>query len=325
MTSLRLLHGVCAAISIAALLVSASESFACQQCATASSLTETLDAQNTAEGAISLAVALAASHRSETYGVDAQQLRFREWRVDLVTTVSAERWAAFLRLPWMARDLELESTGLELASVRRVGDLELGGSAELLPTRYLTKAYLSAQLGLSLPTGTQVEDSRGRPLPDETQPGTGSVMPFFGLLGGLRPAPYGVRGSALAYIPLPGRYDYQVGNSYQLSSDFVVEPTSWLQLSVGPHYLFNDAVRINGEREEDTGGGILFAAVGVDIALPQGFDIYSTARVSVFDHLYGTHEAPVIVDFGVRWRVDIRRTQSEPDELLIVQTPEPLL
>lgn len=311
-TSLQQRHLIGATAIAICLFFGAGEAFACQQCASASSLTETLGAQETSDNSVSLAITLASSHRSESYGVGAQRLQFREWRVDLVASVSAERWAAFLRLPWMARDLELESNGLELASVRRVGDLELGGSIEMLPNRLLPNAYLSAQAGLSLPTGLQVEDSRGRPLPDETQPGTGSFMPFFGLLGGLRPDPFGVRGSAVAYIPLASRYNYQVGNSYQLRTEFVVEPTSWLQLSAGPHYLFNDAVEVDGEREEDTGGGILFAGFGVDFTLPQGFDIYSTVRVSVFDHLYGTHEAPIIIDFGIRWRIDFRRAPAEP-------------
>jgi hypothetical protein len=322
-THLAALSALCAALSI----VAPRAADACQQCASASSVSETLSdqQQTTTDDRYSLGVSLTASRRAEDYGVGSQALRFREWRLDLVTSIATERWSVFTRASWLSRQLELESNGLELAAVNKLGDFELGGGIELLPSDLLTRAYLTLQLGMSFPTGQLERNSRGEALPDEVQPGTGSFTPFVGLRGGFKPSPVGVRGGFVAYLPIEGRYDFQVGNSYQLDAVAQYEPTAWLRLHAGPAYLFNEPVFINGTREEDTGGGILFGAIGATFNLPEGVSLFATVRVPLYKHLFGTHDSSVLVDFGARWNFSFGSGESTAPDAETVTIPEGLL
>lgn len=281
------------------------DAHACQACACG----DATFAIDPAKGdAHTLVVQLQAATRPERYGADGYPYEFGEWRADLTLGWAYQRTMLALRLPWLWRTLDYE--GMELAQTSGFGDMELAASWVFARSFDRDDAWELQQRGasqfgaihggLSMPTGAGIRDARGELLVDDVQPGTGSFTLFAGVNWSVTRGIFAVDGRHTAYVPMPGRFQFQVGPTWQNRVRALVTPVAPLTLGVGFYGSLASPVKYDGEPEVDTGGFAGYLDVEAEVRAHRSVAFIVGARVPVIQALKGDHRAQTGVFFGVR-------------------------
>lgn len=291
---------------------------ACQACACG----DATFAVSPADGdAHTLTAQIYAATRPEKYGADGYPYQFNEWRADLTLGWSYQRSMVALRFPWLWRTLDFE--GRELARTSGYGDTELAATyvfarsmdranAETLATLGRSR-FAAVHGGLSVPTGRAMYDRRGDMLPDEVQLGTGSTTLFAGINWAVGRGVLRLDGRHTAYVPLPGRFEFQVGPTFQNRVRVMVDPVPALRLGIGFYGSLASPVRYDGEAEVDTGGFAGYLDVEAEVRPHSTVTFVVGGRIPVIQALSGDHLAQPAVFFGVRMQGAIGQRRPKPD------------
>lgn len=290
-----------------------SEALACQACACGDA-TFAVEPSDGEQHVVSAQI-LAAT-RPEKYGQDGYPYQFNEWRTDLTLGWAYQRTTVALRLPWLWRELNYE--GMELAKTSGFGDMELAASyafwrnadAMAEVSRW---TFAAVHGGLSLPTGMGVRDDRGELLVDDVQPGTGSTTLFAGVNWSVGQGIWSVDGRHTAYFPLPGRFQFQVGPTWQNRVRALVNPVDPLRVGAGFYAAWSAPVKYGDEIEVDTGGFVGYLDLEAEIQAQQSVTLVGGVRVPVVQALRGDHKAQTGVFFGLRFQGEIRGKSYTPD------------
>lgn len=310
--TLALVGLTCSALS----LLWIDEAHACQACACGDA---TFAVQPGDADAHTLTFAAQTASRGEAYGTD-YLWDFHEWRLDLTLGWSHERTTVAVRLPWVWRDLRYD--GLQTAKTSGLGDIEL--AASYVFTRRANAApqaldfvasgrgsYAAVHAGLSLPTAVEAFDAYGAPLIDDVQSGTGSFTPFAGLHWGTKLGGFRLDGRHTAYLPLPGRFNFQVGATVQQRVRLMAEPFEQFRFGTALYALWAAPVTMGGDVEDDTGGFVGYIDLEAEIVPHDQFSIVGGARLPVIQALRGDHRAEPGVYVGLRFQQPIK-TKAEP-------------
>lgn len=297
--------------SVAATALWQSEAHACQACACGDA---TFAVRPTDSSAHTLTVAAQTASRGEAYGTD-YLWDFHEWRLDLTLGWSHERTTVALRLPWVWRNLSYD--GMRTAKTSGLGDIEIAGSYVFTkratsadPTLNMVASargsFAAIHGGLTMPSAKEVLDAYGEPLMDDVQSGTGSFTPFVGLNWGTKLGGFRLDGRHTAYLPLPGRFGFQVGPTVQQRVRLMAEPFDQFRFGVAAYALWAAPVKMGGEIEEDTGGFVGYLDLEAEVAAHAQFSVVGGARLPVIQALRGDHRAEPGVYVGLRFQQPIK-------------------
>jgi hypothetical protein len=185
-----------------------------------------------------------------------------------------------------------------------IGDLELRGKSFLyLDREFGTRHSIAITYGLKLPTAPRQTDERGKLLPNEVQPGTGSFDPMLGLAYAGFFRPWSIYASVWGSAPLRSRSENRASSSvrgtftvqYQWATRFATRLGTDLRLD-GPSYE-------DGARSRDSGGFVAFLSPEIVLSPKVDWVVVLSARIPVLQALAGFHhEGPVLgVAVGYDW------------------------
>ena len=164
----------------------------------------------------------------------------------------------------------------------------------------LVAQSLTLSLGVKLPTAPEERDLRGAPLPDELQPGCGSVVPYAGAAYSARRGALSGQASALVYLPFSVRDGPHAGDSLRLTAFTQVQAT----MAVATR--FGVKVRIDGTGElapgiADLNSGGLAGYVTSDLLLRPTPDLVISfgGAFPVVQAFLGTHRETAIANVQV--------------------------
>lgn len=166
-------------------------------------------------------------------------------------------------LPWVTSFLQPVSG--DAMTLSGLGDLELSARVVVARDRRFAPSHLFWLMGgLKLPTGMRLADARGRPYPEDDQPGTGSWDPLVGATYAYYGGLVSVFASASYRITTPNERGHQRGGSLGFIAQAQLQPTAWAALALGLDGSFTlpDALP-NGAPAPDTGGTMIGFAPAV--------------------------------------------------------------
>lgn len=297
-------------------LFTPSDAWACQACACGDATFAVLPADPNAH---TLTAQLLATTRGERYG-EGLPWEFSEWRTDLTLGWAYQRTAIALRLPWVWRSLDYE--GMETNRTGGLGDIELAATYvftrrpsvdQAVDTMASTRmSYAAVHAGLAIPTAQQLTGQDGLPIIDDVQSGTGSFTPFVGLNWSVGLNGFRLDGRHTLYIPLPGRFDFQVGPTTQQRIRLMAEPFEAFRFGVAAYGSLSAPVRHDGEIEEDTGGFVGYLDLEAEIQPHDQLVMVVGARMPVIQALRGHHRAEPGAYFGLRFQQSVKTRNSDP-------------
>lgn len=193
---------------------------------------------------------------------------------------------------------------LDLGDPEGLGDATLFGEYRFLRS-VDQQTHLAALFGVKLPTGETRRKHDGERLETGFQPGSGSTDGLLGvaathLSGALSydaSLLYSVVTTGAQHTDLGDVLSYNLATSYRLGGERpanpydLTQPHAWdliLELN-GEH---RDRERTHGEREENTGGNIVYLAPGVRYLNKTGWGLALSLGVPVVENLNGTQADP---------------------------------
>lgn len=204
--------------------------------------------------------------------------RSRGQRLDLFASwTPVDRVTLTLDVPFAwNRITEIEGGAKETSTQSGFGDVALASSVVLWRDRdVLPSTWLEGRLWLKTPTGRDESKVDGRRDP-HLQPGTGS-WDFGGGLAAVHRRSWGsLYASAFYRENTPGALDYTYGDVF-LANLAVLVPLGhalgrpafdWLTVGLELNFRYAGYDEDGGERYEDSGGSILYAAPSVRVRLP---------------------------------------------------------
>ena len=204
--------------------------------------------------------------------------RSRGQRLDLFASwTPLDRWTLTLDVPFaFNRITETEAGAQETSTLNGFGDVALASSVVLWRDRdVLPSTWLEGRLWLKTPTGRDETEVDGRRDP-HLQPGTGSWDFGAGLAAAHRRSWGSLYASAFYRENTPGSLDYTYGDV--LLANLAVEVPvghalgrpvlDWLTVGLELNFRYAGYDQQDGERYEDSGGSILYAAPSVRVRLP---------------------------------------------------------
>lgn len=226
-------------------------------------------------------------------GID--RMSIRELRAD-VSMAWAARDDLFLlaSLPLLYRDVT--ETSLAQSEIRSLGDVELGAKWFVWRDRDFAPRWLVAVLGgVKLPTAPWREDTPGRPLPLEAQPGSGSLDLSFG-------ASLAFFGDELsAYVslqqrePIVSRSQLEPGRSLDASAALQYQLTEPLAARGLCELRLDQSSRQAGERDPNSGGAIAYLGAELLLSPFADFSIVPGVHLPALQRLHGSHdEGPIL-------------------------------
>ena len=292
---------------------------ACQACACGDATFVSVDVQQPWVLHVGWYTAL----RRERYGANGLPFAFREWRSDVTLGLTASRVSVAMRLPYVQRSLEVD--GLRIARGTNLSDIETVFMWHVLPQERAAelRRQFTLHAGMVWPSGPQVTGDSFEVLPPDVQPGTGAFTPFLGWGFVANQGIVRWDGRQSVYLPLPSRFDFQVGNALQtrVRAMFAVIPE--LRLGGGLYAQWMGQVIENGHPEEDTGGFLLSVDLEAEGRIADAVTVFAGARLPVVQGLLGNHEARPGFYAGVRWDHALRRERapSGDESTWIVSAP----
>jgi hypothetical protein len=216
--------------------------------------------------------------------------------VSTETFQSAELWGRFYPtrriqvLAFVPYQFNRQSGGgVSEIAANGLGDAAFLGSYRLLDaTKNGVKHQLWAGGGLKMPTGTYNPGSSGLNNPN-FQKGTGSWDVLFNAQYTLRLAKWGVFTDLNYRINTTNSYEYKYGNRMgavasvfyirDLATDFAVMPNA------GMYYENSSADKKYGYIQDETGGYLTAAQLGLDVYFLKNFAVQSWVLLPVDQHL----------------------------------------
>lgn len=307
-------------LALAVGVLASSNAWACQACACGDATFAVRPGDPTTH---TLTAQLQLSSRGERYG-EGLPWSFSEWRTDLTVGWGYQRTTLAVRLPWVWRNLDYE--GLRTNKTAGLGDIEFAASYVLLqgkpqdPDAVFSGSrrggYLALHAGMSLPTAQLAVDNFGEPIIDDVQSGTGSFTPFAGVNWSVGLTGFRLDGRHTAYIPLPGRFSFNVGPTLQQRIRLMAEPFEQFRFGVAAYGSLAAPVRIDGAPEEDTGGFIGYLDLEAEIVPHEQLTLVVGARLPVVQALRGDHRADPGTYFGLRFQQAVKRRSTTVEEPL---------
>jgi len=202
-----------------------------------------------------------------------------------------------------------ESGVVKLGDSKGIGDLSVYGLYRFVNNEQ-TGLQVSVLGGVRMPTGDTSEKTKeGDRFEAEHQPGSGSWDPLFGI-GVSMPWNSASLGASLFYqLSTEGSQDTTIGDGvfYSLAlAHRLGTGGSHAHHDHGPHAELDLILELNGEwrekvdidgaRDDNTGGHVLFLAPGVRYGAPQGWAAALSFGVPVINNLNGIQSEP-------NWRV----------------------
>jgi hypothetical protein len=202
-------------------------------------------------------------------------------------------------------DDDEESGVVKLGDSKGIGDASLYGLYRFVNNEQ-TGLQVSAMGGLKMPTGdTKEKTKEGDRFEAEHQPGSGSWDPLFGF-GVSRPWNSTSLSASLFYqVSTEGTQDTIIGDGvfYSLAlAHRLGSVNSHNHHDHGPHREWDLILELNGEwrekvdidgaRDDNTGGHVLFLAPGIRYAASQGWAAALSFGVPVIKNLNGIQSKP---------------------------------
>ncbi|MFQ5655169.1 MAG: transporter [Planctomycetota bacterium] len=215
-----------------------------------------------------------------------------------------------------------EAEAEEAGSSAGHGDLMLFGQYRLLDLeeRDLELAVLG---GLKVPTGFKSDRTRGgERFEVEHQPGSGSWDPIAGLAASRRRGRLSLHGSLLYTFATEGAQDTNLGDllSYNLAAVYRLGGSdahdhegpsaaddhhhaparlTW-DLIVEANGEWREKIDIDGGRDDDSGGHLIYASPGIRVNLDERWSFFGSVGIPVFQDVNGNaHETDLRLVLGV--------------------------
>ena len=219
-------------------------------------------------------------HGEEVHGDEGTE-RSRGERLDLFASwTPLDRWTLTLDVPFAwNRIIEEQGDTRSRTTLSGLGDVSLASSFVLWRDReVLPSTWLEGRLWLKTPTGRDEAEVQGERDP-HLQTGTGS-WDFGAGLAAVHRTSWGALYASVFYREnTPGSLDYTYGDVW-LANAAVEVPVGhalglpafdWLTAGLELNFRYAGYDHEDGERFEDSGGAILYAAPSVRARLPFGF------------------------------------------------------
>jgi hypothetical protein len=187
-----------------------------------------------------------------------------------------------------------------------LGDLELSLRGVVFRERKFSPRHLLSLLGgLKLPTGPRAYDQSGFPLPDDTQPGSGSWDPFAGVTYGWFGDRFAAFASGSYRYTTVGRRDYRRGMSVGATAGLQFQPWQYaaFSLSVDFRWAAPDSLS-NGVDAPNTGGTMLGITPSIMVSPVPDWLIKLSFQIHAADWLNGVQSESstvilsTVVDIG---------------------------
>jgi hypothetical protein len=193
---------------------------------------------------------------------------------------------------------------LDLGDPEGLGDATLFGEYRFLRSAD-QQTHLAALFGVKLPTGATHRKSSGERLETEFQPGSGSTDGLLGVAATHLSGAISYDASLLYSLVTTGAQHTDMGDvlGYNLAASYrlggerpanpydLTQPHAWdliLELN-GEH---RERVQIHGQREENSGGNIVYLSPGVRYLNKTGWGLALSLGVPVAENLNGTQADP---------------------------------
>jgi hypothetical protein len=199
---------------------------------------------------------------------------------------------AVVSVPLVRKDFLAQATGLHARSILRgLGDVDVGMRAFLWNSTSLVsqrRQNLAVSLGMTLPTGDyNALGPDGYRLDDHAQLGTGSLIPYAGLMYAFHQDPWNFYTSLTGRKPLRNPFDYQYGAAAQwsLRMDYRFVDRIALGFGVDGRYAARDShtAMVNA----NTGGLVLAAVPTLKINLWDELWLQANVQIPFVQALYG--------------------------------------
>lgn len=254
----------------------------------------------TSEDRSGVGVSVDAGYSVEEYGGAGTRHLVTQRTLGIGATFSgSDRWMAAIRLPFVSRRLELASgPDLTLAEGTNFGDVDTAGSLRM---RAAPDHELRALVAMRWPTAPLVRDQNGDPVDPDVQPGTGSLVPALGVGWRMRAGSGALRVDVLGAQPLPGRHDYQVGRWFRGTIGGAWNATPALALGLDAVTLVEQAGRIGGDREPDSGGTVVHAEPTITVRPVARMSVVARGILPLVDALDGDQRPQIGANLLVGW------------------------
>lgn len=317
-----LLPMICVALGAMVFFVAA-EAWACPACGCGST---TFVGQANDVQAHTLFVETQATSRGESFG-EGLPWSVHEWRLDVTMGWAYKRLSLTGRLPFIWRTASFK--GFQTDKTVGIGDVEVAGAYTLtrLPTEETERNaagtplgwYAGVHLGLSLPTAPLQLDQHDRPFIDDVQSGTGSFMPFGGGFWSVGLRGWKIDQRHTLYLPIPGRFWFHVGPTYQHRTRLMAEPFKQFQFGLGFYTTWTTPVKEDGEIEPiaDSGGFAGYLDLEAEFVPHDQLTLVVGGRFPVIQKLSGDHEAHMGMYVALRFQQAIRKKQTNLAPMLL--------
>lgn len=243
-----------------------------------------------------LRISLDTRYRTDAIGQErVDRIALSEVRTDgQVAWAPTPKLFLLATVPFLVRRVDYVNGAVKNAV--SIGDVELRGKSFLYQDReFGTRHSIAVTYGLKLPTAPRQSDERGKLLPNEVQPGTGSFDPMLGLAYAGFFRPWSIYASVWGSAPLRSRNENRASSSvrgtftvqYQWATSFATRLGTDLRLD-GPSYE-------EGARSRDSGGFVGFLSPEIVLSPKVDWVVVLSARIPVLQALAGFHhEGPVL-------------------------------
>ena len=216
------------------------------------------------------------AHAADDHGDDEE--RFRGQRLDLFASwTPLDRWTLSLDVPFAwNRIIEVEGDARSRSTLSGFGDVSLASSFVLWRDReVLPSTWVEGRLWLKTPTGRDEATVDGHQDP-HLQPGTGSWDFGVGVSATHRLSWGALYASAFYRENTEGSLDYEFGDvilataalEVPIGHAFAQPALDWLSAGLELNFRYSSYDYQDGERYEDSGGAILYAAPSLRVRLP---------------------------------------------------------
>lgn len=178
-----------------------------------------------------------------------------------------------------------------------VGDLAVNGRYYVKQTRRYNTGVI---VGMRLPTGSEQKTASGQAIDIDAQPAQGIYQARLGGWFSRYRYPWSFHGSAIAYAGLNEGYQgFEAGNQLTLSGIAQYATTQKLSVMWGVEARTGAYDTFNGERDNNSGGTIAYAVLGVVGKWGVSGLWHIKAQSEAYNGLNGQNEEPFVIYTGV--------------------------
>ncbi len=270
---------------------------ACAACSCGDPTLTTMGAEQPFKGRLRISAEV--RHRSDAYGSGSSRAEIDE--VGLVLGASyAPRWWLQLAasMPIVMRTVDTPTSSDD---IREIGDLDLSSKLTVWRDRaWAPRRLVGIQGGVKLATAPVLEDDNGLPLAIEAQPGTSSIDLTLGASYARFAEPWSLYASVAGRLPVWRREDIAVGSGARGTLALQYQPEYDWAMRLGTNVRVDAPARLDGYRDPNTGGVVIYASPGLAITPREDFLLEFSINVPVVNLLDGVHdEGPIVSVTGV--------------------------